>query len=186
MQDNFGRKISYLRLSVTDRCDFRCSYCMAEKMEFVPRHEILSLEECLLVARAFIALGVSKIRLTGGEPLLRRGVPDLVARIAALRPRPEISITTNGILLGRDAAALAGVGEPAGRAARSSLGLSPGYAMVDTGAAEFRKFADLIDLSRIEVYGAVSDGVLERLHRKARMLGSGTVAVHELHAGFVR
>lgn len=110
MQDNFGRKISYLRLSVTDRCDFRCSYCMAEKMEFVPRDEILSLEECLLVARTFVALGVSKIRLTGGEPLVRKDIDWLADRLGKVEGLRELVLTTNGSQLAGQAAALARAG----------------------------------------------------------------------------
>ena len=71
LKDRFGRIVDYLRLSVTDRCDFRCIYCMSEQMNFLPRQEILSLEELELVAKAFVQLGVKKIRVTGGEPLVR-------------------------------------------------------------------------------------------------------------------
>jgi cyclic pyranopterin phosphate synthase len=110
LQDTFGRKITYLRLSVTDRCDFRCSYCMAERMEFVPRDEILSLEECLLVARAFVSLGVSKIRLTGGEPLVRKDIDWLAGRLSDLEGLRELVLTTNGSQLPAQAAALARAG----------------------------------------------------------------------------
>src|SRR5512139_903374 len=82
--DRFGRSVDYVRLSVTDRCDFRCVYCMAEDMQFLPRREILSLEELLAAAEAFVALGVRKIRLTGGEPLVRQNIVWLAERIAAL------------------------------------------------------------------------------------------------------
>lgn len=74
--DDFGRQVNYVRISVTDRCDFRCVYCMAEEMTFLPRESIMSIEEIQLVARAFVELGVSRIRLTGGEPLVRRGLVD--------------------------------------------------------------------------------------------------------------
>lgn len=93
--DKFGRKVEYVRLSVTDRCDFRCVYCMAEDMTFLPRSEILSLEEIYRVAAAFVALGVKKIRLTGGEPLIRRDVLKLVQRLGQL-PGLELVLTTNG------------------------------------------------------------------------------------------
>jgi cyclic pyranopterin phosphate synthase len=96
MQDIFGRKITYLRLSVTDRCDFRCTYCMAEKMDFLPRSEILSLEESLRIAKTFVALGVDKIRLTGGEPLVRKDFTWLAARIRELPGLRELVLTTNG------------------------------------------------------------------------------------------
>jgi cyclic pyranopterin phosphate synthase len=96
IQDTFNRKVKYLRLSVTDRCDFRCTYCMAERMQFLPRKEILSLEECLKVAKTFVALGVDKIRLTGGEPLTRKDLSWLVARLRELDGLRELTITTNG------------------------------------------------------------------------------------------
>jgi cyclic pyranopterin phosphate synthase len=79
--DALGRRISYLRISVTDRCDLRCRYCMAERMQFLPRDQVLSLEEIALLADLFIARGITKIRLTGGEPLVRRDIGDLVRRI---------------------------------------------------------------------------------------------------------
>jgi molybdenum cofactor biosynthesis enzyme MoaA len=83
MIDPFGRSISYLRVSVTDRCDLRCVYCMAEDMTFLPKAEVLSLEELDRLCGAFIALGVQKIRLTGGEPLVRRNVMSLVESLGA-------------------------------------------------------------------------------------------------------
>jgi GTP 3',8-cyclase len=110
LQDSFGRKVTYLRLSVTDRCDFRCTYCMAEKMSFMPRNEIMSLEECLLVARTFVGLGVDKIRLTGGEPLVRRDFVWLAARIRELPGLRELALTTNGSQLEELAVPLAQAG----------------------------------------------------------------------------
>ena len=110
LQDGFGRKITYLRLSLTDRCDFRCTYCMAEKMQFMPRSEILSLEECLLVARIFVNLGVDKIRLTGGEPLVRKDMPWLAARLRELPGLRELAVTTNGSQLAQFAVPLAQAG----------------------------------------------------------------------------
>lgn len=94
--DRFNRQVNYIRLSVTDRCDFRCIYCMAEDMTFVPRAEVLSLEELELVARAFVNLGVSKIRLTGGEPLIRQNVMSLIANIGQFDGLKELALTTNG------------------------------------------------------------------------------------------
>lgn len=93
--DKFGRKVEYVRLSVTDRCDFRCVYCMGEEMTFLPRNEILTLEELYRVGAAFAALGVKKIRLTGGEPLIRRDVLKLVEALGQL-PGLELVLTTNG------------------------------------------------------------------------------------------
>ncbi|OWL91226.1 GTP 3',8-cyclase MoaA [Halopseudomonas aestusnigri] len=110
LQDGLGRKIEYLRISVTDRCDFRCVYCMAEDMTFLPRQQILSLEEIERLARLFVAQGVRKIRLTGGEPLVRRGVVDLCARISALPGLRELVMTTNGSQLTKLARPLAEAG----------------------------------------------------------------------------
>ena len=92
--DRFGRRVEYVRLSVTDRCDFRCVYCMAEEMQFLPRSEVLSLEELYQVACAFVEMGVNKIRLTGGEPLVRKGIMGLIEQLGELPA--ELLITTNG------------------------------------------------------------------------------------------
>ena len=94
--DKFGRKVDYVRISITDRCDFRCVYCMAEEMTFLPRADILSLEEIYRVCNAFVELGVSKIRLTGGEPLIRRNMLSLVERLGALPHLDNLVLTTNG------------------------------------------------------------------------------------------
>lgn len=94
--DAFGRQVTYLRLSVTDRCDFRCVYCMSEKMQFLPRSQVLSLEEMTALASAFVALGVNKIRLTGGEPLVRKDCVSLVQALSSLDGLKEITLTTNG------------------------------------------------------------------------------------------
>ncbi|MBB6342924.1 cyclic pyranopterin phosphate synthase [Pseudomonas fluvialis] len=110
LQDGFGRSIEYLRLSVTDRCDFRCVYCMAEDMTFLPRQQVLSLEEIERVAALFVANGVKKIRLTGGEPLVRQGIVGLCERIAALPGLRELVMTSNGSQLGKLARPLAEAG----------------------------------------------------------------------------
>ncbi|GAA4891589.1 GTP 3',8-cyclase MoaA [Ferrimonas pelagia] len=94
--DGFGRKIKYLRLSVTDHCDFRCVYCMDEDPKFLPRDQVLSLEELHKVAQAFTELGVEKIRLTGGEPLVKSDLPYLVTQIATLPGLKDLCLTTNG------------------------------------------------------------------------------------------
>lgn len=104
--DKHGRHIDYVRLSVTDRCDFRCVYCMSEKMTFLPRSEVLSLEEIYQVARAFTRLGVRRIRLTGGEPLIRSNVMSLIENIGRLPGLDELLITTNGSQLADMAADL--------------------------------------------------------------------------------
>jgi cyclic pyranopterin phosphate synthase len=111
--DPFGRAVSYLRLSVTDRCDLRCVYCMAERPVFLPKSEVLTIEELDRLASAFVDLGVKKIRLTGGEPLVRRGFMTLVedlSRHLESGALEELTLTTNGTLLARDAKDLARFG----------------------------------------------------------------------------
>ena len=111
--DPFQRPITYLRLSVTDRCDFRCSYCMAEEMTFLPKKELLSLEELDRVASAFIGLGVKKLRITGGEPLVRKGILTFfraMSRHLESGALEELTLTTNGSQLARFADDLAAAG----------------------------------------------------------------------------
>jgi cyclic pyranopterin phosphate synthase len=97
--DSFNRQVRYLRLSVTDRCNLRCTYCMAEDMTFLPKAKVLSLEEMAMVGKAFVELGVEKIRLTGGEPLVRNGVLELAQELSRLEGLRELVMTTNGVLL---------------------------------------------------------------------------------------
>lgn len=104
--DRFQRRVDYVRLSVTDRCDFRCVYCMAEEMSFVPKPQVLTLEEHFQLAQAFTELGVSKIRLTGGEPLIRQDIMTLVNRLGQLPQLKQLVLTTNGSQLQRMAADL--------------------------------------------------------------------------------
>jgi cyclic pyranopterin phosphate synthase len=110
--DSFGRRITYVRLSVTDRCDLRCRYCMAENMRFLPKSDILTLEELVELADILIARGVTRIRLTGGEPLVRRGIADLVGRLGERigRGLDELTLTTNGTQLARHAMQLRDAG----------------------------------------------------------------------------
>ncbi|MDP2782572.1 GTP 3',8-cyclase MoaA [Devosia sp.] len=110
--DRYGRHISYLRISVTDRCDFRCVYCMAEDMTFLPKREVLGFEEIETIAGAFIDRGATRIRLTGGEPLVRRDIMDLVAILGARigHGLDELTITTNGSQLAKHAEGLAAAG----------------------------------------------------------------------------
>ena len=106
MIDPFGRHISYLRVSVTDRCDFRCVYCMAEDMTFLPKAEVLSLEELERLCSAFVRRGVKKLRLTGGEPLVRRDILTLsksLGRHLRAGALDELTVTTNGSQLARPA-----------------------------------------------------------------------------------
>lgn len=113
MIDPFGRHISYLRVSVTDRCDFRCVYCMAEEMTFLPKAEVLSLEELDRLCSAFVRLGVKKLRLTGGEPLVRKNVMSLfesLSRHLKTGALDELTLTTNGSQLAQHAQRLAEIG----------------------------------------------------------------------------
>ena len=94
--DQFGRVVDYIRLSITDRCDFRCVYCMGEDMTFLPRDEVLSLEECARLVKVFVNLGVSKVRITGGEPLVRKNALWLFEEVGKLDGLKELVLTTNG------------------------------------------------------------------------------------------
>jgi len=112
LADSYGRVATDLRVSLTDRCNLRCDYCMpAEGLDWLPRPTLLADDEVVRLVRVGVErLGITEVRFTGGEPLLRRGLPDIVARTAKLRPRPEISVTTNGIGLDRLAGPLAEAG----------------------------------------------------------------------------
>ena len=101
--DQFHRKINYLRLSITDRCDFRCVYCMSDDMQFLPRDEVLSLEESLRLVKIFTSLGVTKLRVTGGEPLVRKNITWLFEGLSQIEDLKEIVLTTNGSQLAHHA-----------------------------------------------------------------------------------
>src|SRR5437870_13850102 len=103
MEDRYGHRISYLRVSITDRCNERCTYCMPQELqEWLPRHEILTYEETLRLIRVAAELGVSKVRITGGEPLTRRGIPDFVRQNPEIPRITSIGLSTNGTLLPRE------------------------------------------------------------------------------------
>lgn len=104
--DQFGRQVDYIRLSITDRCDFRCVYCMSEDMTFLSRNEVLSLEECARIVRIFVQLGVNKVRITGGEPLVRKNALWLFEEVGQLSGLDELVLTTNGSQLAKNAEAL--------------------------------------------------------------------------------
>ncbi len=140
--DPFGRHVTYLRVSVTDRCDFRCVYCMAEDMTFLPKKDLLTLEELDRVVRAFIDKGVRKIRLTGGEPLVRKGIMTLVESLGRhLRSGAldELTLTTNGSQLAKYASELA------------AHGVRRINVSVDTlDAAKFKKITRWGDLAKVQ------------------------------------
>lgn len=136
--DRFGRQITYVRLSVTDRCDLRCVYCMAEDMSFVPREQLLTLEEMARLGRAFVALGVDKIRITGGEPLVRRNILHLFRTLGQLAGLRDLTLTTNGTQLERYAQALKDAG-----VTRVNISL-------DTlNATRFRQLTRLGDINKV-------------------------------------
>jgi GTP 3',8-cyclase len=112
LTDSYGRTATDLRVSLTDRCNLRCAYCMpAEGLDWLPKPELLTDDELVrLLGLAVTRLGITDVRFTGGEPLLRRGLPVIVERVAAMRPRPEMSLTTNGIGLDRLAGPLRAAG----------------------------------------------------------------------------
>ncbi|WP_339514399.1 GTP 3',8-cyclase MoaA [Pseudomonas sp. RL_15y_Pfl2_60] len=146
LQDGFGRRIDYLRMSVTDRCDFRCVYCMAEEMTFLPRQQILSLEELYRLAALFVGQGVKKIRLTGGEPLVRKGIVGLCEQIAALPGLRELVMTTNGSQLVKLAKPLAEAGVKRLNISLDSLQADKFRAITRTG--ELNQVLDGIEAAR--------------------------------------
>lgn len=110
LTDGFGRQVNYIRLSITDRCDFRCQYCMSEDMTFLPRDEVLTLEECARLVKVFVRLGVRKVRITGGEPLVRKNALWLFDEIGQLPGLSECVLTTNGSQLDKYAVRLKAAG----------------------------------------------------------------------------
>ena len=122
MLDPFGRSIDYLRVSLTDRCNFRCVYCMPEEgFPATPKDEHLSADEFVRLVRIAAGLGITKVRLTGGEPLLRNDLPEIVQKIAGIDGISDLSCTTNGFLLEQRARELKGCGPASGQ-------YQPGYA----------------------------------------------------------
>lgn len=191
--DRFQRRIDYLRLSVTDRCDFRCVYCMAEDMQFLPRREVLSLEELYEVGRVFTGLGVGKIRLTGGEPLVRRNVLTLVQRLGALPGLRELALTTNGSQLQALAAPLREAGVNSVNISLDSLRPARFRELTRTGdlervlrgieAAVAAGF-DRIKLNAVILKGRNDDEVLD-LVRYARSQGIDIAFIEEMPLGRV-
>lgn len=110
MKDHFGRNINYLRLSITDRCNLRCKYCMPHGVEFTPHEQILTYEEFLRIARAAVHLGIPRFKITGGEPLVRKGVTDFIAALKRLPGVEEVTLTTNGVRLAELVPALKAAG----------------------------------------------------------------------------
>ncbi len=136
--DRFGRTVDYLRVSVTDRCDFRCVYCMSEQMNFLPRAQILTLEEIYCIVQAFSELGVKKVRVTGGEPLVRQGVLSLLDRIGQLPGLHELVLTTN-------ASKLAELAQPLKKAGVKRINIS----LDSLNADKFKRITRTGELSKV-------------------------------------
>ncbi len=169
--DPFGRRVTYLRVSVTDRCDFRCVYCMAETMTFLPRAELLTLEEIDRLASAFVAKGVRKLRLTGGEPLVRRNLMSLIRSLSRHLGSglDELTLTTNGSQLATHAEALAACG-----IARVNVSLD------SLDAAKFRTITRRGDLA--QVLGGIDAADSAGLNIKINMLALRDVNEDEIEA----
>ena len=191
--DDFGRQVDYVRISVTDRCDFRCVYCMAEEMTFLPRDNIMSLEEIELVARAFVELGVSRIRLTGGEPLVRRGLVDNLHHIGRLEGLDELLITTNGSQLVRHAKALKEAGVKRLNVSLDSLDETKFKAMTRTGKlpqvlqginAAIEQGFERIKINAVVMRGSNDDEVLD-LVEFARYKGIDIAFIEEMPLGTI-
>jgi GTP 3',8-cyclase len=191
--DKYGRHIDYVRLSVTDRCDFRCVYCMSEKMTFLPRQQVLSLEEILKVAKAFTSLGVRKIRLTGGEPLVRSNVMSLIENIGSLPNVEELLLTTNGSKLESMAPALQAAGVTRINISLDSLDAATFKQMTRTGdlaqvlrgieAAHQQGFKSL-RLNAVILKGRNDHEILDLLHY-AMQLGINIAYIEEMPLGDV-
>jgi len=153
--DRFRRRVEYVRLSVTDRCDFRCVYCMAEDMTFAPKRDVLTLEEIGEIARAFVELGVGKLRLTGGEPLVRNNILSLVTALGNLNGLRQLALTTNGSQLHR----LAG---PLRTAGVNSINVS-------LDSLQARKFRQLTRHGNLEQVIAGIDAAIEAGFERIRM-----------------
>jgi GTP 3',8-cyclase len=134
--DQFGRRVDYIRLSITDRCDFRCQYCMAEEMTFLPRDEVLSLEECARLVKVFVRMGVRKVRFTGGEPLVRKNALWLFQEVGKLPGLEECVLTTNGSQLSKYATALKAAGIKRINLSLDSLDTERFHSITRTGSLE--------------------------------------------------
>ena len=134
--DRFGRVVNYLRVSITDRCDFRCVYCMSETMQFLPRRQILTLEEIQFICQAFVELGVDKIRITGGEPLVRQGVLGLLQELGQLPGLRELVMTSNGSKLAQMAGDIKAAGVKRLNISLDTLDPAKFKAMTRTGDIE--------------------------------------------------
>ena len=189
--DKHGRHVDYVRLSLTDRCDFRCVYCMSEEMTFLPRKQILSLEEIYKVAAAFTELGVNKIRLTGGEPLVRNNVLSLIENIGRLPGLDELLLTTNGSQLEKMAGPLRDAGVNRINISLDSLNAEKFKAMTRTGKLEqvlkgvetaVAAGFDSIRLNSVILRGVNDDEIIDLL-KYAIGLGINIAFIEEMPLG---
>ena len=189
--DKHGRHIDYVRLSLTDRCDFRCVYCMAEEMTFLPRNQILSLEEIYKVASAFTELGVNKIRLTGGEPLVRNNVMSLIQDIGQLPGLDELLMTTNGSQLEKLSSPLRDAGVNRINISLDSLNAEKFKKMTRTGKLEqvlkgvetaVASGFDSIRLNTVVLRGINDDEIIDLLEY-AMGLGINIAYIEEMPLG---
>jgi cyclic pyranopterin phosphate synthase len=170
--DTWGRRHNNLRISVTDRCNLRCTYCMPEEVVFRPRHELLTFEEITHFVRVARTLGIDKVRLTGGEPLLRRGLSDLVAQLLAVPGLRDVSLTTNGLLLAQQAADLHAAGlrrlnvslDTLDEARFRQIARRPGLANVLTGLATARAVGLAIKVNAIAMRGVNDADIVPLAH----------------------
>ena len=192
--DTFKRPITYLRLSVTDRCDLRCAYCMPERMVFLPKAEVLTLEELRALAQAFIARGVRKIRLTGGEPLVRRDMIELVRALGRElgSSLDELTLTTNGMRLAEFAPALADAGvrrinvslDTRDRELFEKLARRDGLTQVLAGIAAARAVGLEVKLNTVALKG-LNEAELPTLIRWAHGEGLGITLIEVMPLGEV-
>ncbi len=189
--DKYGRQIDYVRLSLTDRCDFRCVYCMSEKMTFLPRNQILSLEEIYQLARNFTELGVKKLRLTGGEPLIRNNVMSLIHKLGALPGLEELLLTTNGSQLKEMAAELKQAGVNRINISLDSLDADKFKRMTRTG--ELEKVLQGVEAAVVAGFDSIrlnsvilrdiNDGEILKLLEYAMQLGINIAFIEEMPLG---
>lgn len=191
--DRFEREVSYLRLSVTDRCDFRCVYCMAEDMTFLPREQVLSLEELFAVGSAFTELGVRKIRITGGEPLIRRNILELFQRLGQLPGLDQLALTTNGSKLTAMAVPLKDAGVNRINVSLDSLNAERFHRITRTGElgkvlagidAAVRAEFDSVKINAVILKGRNEDEILD-LVEYSRNTGVDLCFIEEMPLGMI-
>jgi cyclic pyranopterin phosphate synthase len=169
LRDRFGRNVTYVRISVTDRCDLRCVYCMAEHPHFVPRSQLLTLEEAARIGRAFVDLGVSKLRITGGEPLVRRDVIKLFQALGGTPGLRDFTLTTNGTQLARFAAPLRAAGVDRVNVSLDSL--RPERFRAITRSGDLGKTLDGVEAARAAGFRRVKINAVVLKHRNHDEVG---------------